>query len=208
MRLHCSGSICCFIRKPVTNLLPPARSLRPRCLRPPPSFWSPVQPEQGWWHAWAHGAQAHQKARSSQAQNELHNKICVHKNKGCTYRAKRALASRNARRHSYNNPDEWCHYNKQDCNCDCTYNNNYQLAKHPCIKRSITFNRKDDRCNDHLYVCRENGWPHTIMGLLHALIQTLINNCYRGIQLLITSIQFPLAKVCRFYYIGRYSKFF
>ncbi len=24
------------------------------------------------------------------------------------------------------------------------------------------------RCNHHLYVCRENGRPHTIMGLLHA----------------------------------------
>ena len=65
-----------------------------------------------------------------------------------------------------------------------------------------------DYCNDHLYACRENGQPHTMMGLLYALIQTLINNCYRGIQLLSTYNYLPLAKVCRLYYIGRYSKFF
>ncbi len=51
-------------------------------------------------------------------------------------------------------------------------------------------------CNDHLYVCREIGWPHTIMGLLHVLIQTLKNISYRGIQLLTTSSYLPLAKVC------------
>ncbi len=28
-------------------------------------------------------------------------------------------------------------------------------------------------CNDHLYLCRENGRPHTLMGHLHGLIQTL-----------------------------------
>ncbi len=33
-------------------------------------------------------------------------------------------------------------------------------------------------CNDHLYICRENVWPHTIMGLLHAPIQTLVNISY------------------------------
>ncbi len=63
-------------------------------------------------------------------------------------------------------------------------------------------------CNDYLYVRRENGWPHTIMGLLHVLIQTLITISCRGIQLLSTSTYLPLAKVCRLYYIGRYSKFF
>jgi hypothetical protein len=25
-----------------------------------------------------------------------------------------------------------------------------------------------EECNDYLYVCRENGWPHTIIGLMHA----------------------------------------
>ncbi len=67
---------------------------------------------------------------------------------------------------------------------------------------------KTELCNDHLYVCRENGQPNTIMGLLHALIQTLINIGYRGIQILSFSTYLPLAKVCRLYYIGRYSKFF
>ncbi len=66
----------------------------------------------------------------------------------------------------------------------------------------------EEECNDHLYVCREIGWPHTIMDLLHVLIQTLINITYRGIQLLSTSTYLSLAKVCRLYYIGRYSKFF
>ncbi len=64
------------------------------------------------------------------------------------------------------------------------------------------------RCNDHLYVCKENGWPDTIMGLLHALIQTLINISYRGIQLLSTFTFLTLAKICRLYNIGRYSKIF
>jgi hypothetical protein len=65
-----------------------------------------------------------------------------------------------------------------------------------------------EECNDHLYVCRENGRPHTIMGLLHVLIQTPINISYRGIQVLSSSTYLPLAKVCRLYYVGRYSKFF
>ncbi len=63
-------------------------------------------------------------------------------------------------------------------------------------------------CNDHVYVCRGNGQPHTIMGLLHTLIKTLINISYRGIQLLSTSTYIPLAKVCRLHYVNRYSKFF
>jgi hypothetical protein len=42
------------------------------------------------------------------------------------------------------------------------------------------------------------------MCLLHTLIQTLI---HRGMQLFSTSIYLLLAKVCRLYYIGRYSTF-
>ncbi len=58
-----------------------------------------------------------------------------------------------------------------------------------------------------MYVCRDNGRPHTIIGLLHALIQTLINISHGGIQLLSTSTYLPLAKVCRLYYIGRCIRF-
>jgi hypothetical protein len=54
--------------------------------------------------------------------NKLRIKICARKDKRSTYQAKRKLASCNAQPRSYNDCNEQCHYIKQDCNCNCTYN--------------------------------------------------------------------------------------
>ncbi len=99
----------------------------------------------------------------------------------------------------------WCQYNEGKDACATRVRTQCCLCQR-VMTALLSF--EEAFCDDHLYVFRENGQPHTIMGLLHVQIQTLINISYRGIQLLSTSTYLPLAKVCLLYYISKYSKFF
>jgi hypothetical protein len=80
--------------------------------------------------------------------NKLYNKICTHKNKPCTYRAKRKIASHDAQRHPYDNRKEQCWYIDRNCDHDCAYDNKHLAEKHPRIEHSGNHDRKDNCCDN------------------------------------------------------------
>jgi hypothetical protein len=94
------------------------------------------------------GLERIKKCAHLKLKNKLCNKICACKDEGRTYQVKRKFASRNARRHPYNNCKKQCWYINRDCDRDRAYDNSRQAAKCPCIKRPSYHNRKEDRCNN------------------------------------------------------------
>jgi hypothetical protein len=75
--------------------------------------------------------------------NNLCNKICAREDECHSYKGKCKIASRDTRCLPYDDCKKQCWYIDCNRNCDCTYNDEPQAAKRPCVKRPNYCNRKD-----------------------------------------------------------------